>query len=292
MKLAYFMAAHKGPDQLRSLVRSIYSPENYYLLHMDRVADAACHAAVRELDANYPNVWVLPGKNIHWGGYSVVANELRGMQRLLALADDWDYFINLSGQDMPLRSQGEISTYLAEHHGRNFIECFRPDLSDRWLNALARIRKVRFEMPFSKRTRAIPLLRIDRSFLLDGAVWYGGSQWFILTREFCQYVAHAKEIAKYRRFFRSTFAADEAFFQTAIMNSEFKKTVVNDTKRYVVFEGESPNPRILTMRDYPALCASNAFFARKFDDQIDQEVINRLADRALQGAPVSADALE
>jgi len=45
-----------------------------------------------------------------WGGYSLVDAELRGIKELLKMSLKWEFFINLSGQDFPLKSNLTRST--------------------------------------------------------------------------------------------------------------------------------------------------------------------------------------
>lgn len=101
MKLAYLIMAHKNPAQLERLIGAIHAPDNYYLLHVDRRAEANCHAAAAGLAKQYPEVELLRSRSCRWGGWSQVAVQLAGMKRLLRRADDWSFFINLSGQDFP-----------------------------------------------------------------------------------------------------------------------------------------------------------------------------------------------
>ena len=52
----------------------------------------------------------------------MVDAELRGMAELLKMNSSWKYFINLSGQDFPLKSQEQIARFLVTNHGKEFIK--------------------------------------------------------------------------------------------------------------------------------------------------------------------------
>ena len=86
------------------------------------------------------------------------------------------------------------------------------------------------------------LVRIDRRFLIRRSDWYGGSAWFILNRQLCEYVVDTREVREYRWFFKNTEVPVESFFQTVIMNSEHRDTVVNDNKRMITWDDNSPAP--------------------------------------------------
>lgn len=63
------------------------------------------HRQVHALAAQYPNVRVTPWRMATiWGGASLLTMYLRSMADLLAMRDwSWDFFINLSAADYPIR---------------------------------------------------------------------------------------------------------------------------------------------------------------------------------------------
>lgn len=71
---------------------------------------------------DFPNTYILDSENVVWGGYSMVQAELNGMQYLLSINAEWDFFINLSGQDYPLKSQKSIREFLTKNKGNNFLK--------------------------------------------------------------------------------------------------------------------------------------------------------------------------
>ena len=76
------------------------------------------------------------------------------------------------------------------------------------------------------------------------------------------------------KFYKHAFAPGEMFFQTILMNSQFKNRIVNDNKRYVEFIDS--HPRVLTIRDYDTLKQGGYFFARKFDPKIDSQILDAI----------------
>ena len=71
---------------------------------------------------------------------------------------------------------------------------------------------------------------------------------------------------------------DEMFVQTAIMNSPYADTVVNNNLRYTDWsESDQPGaPKTFTMKDYDAIVSSGKLFARKFDENKDMDIIRKL----------------
>lgn len=63
------------------------------------------HREVLSLAGRYPNIRVTPWRmSTIWGGASLLTMYLRSMEDLLRMADwSWDFFINLSAADYPIR---------------------------------------------------------------------------------------------------------------------------------------------------------------------------------------------
>ncbi len=122
IKIAYLILVHRLPDQFKRLFKAIYESSNFYLIHIDKKESQKIGEEIRSFLKSYPNVHILDSENVIWGGYSMVRAELDGIKYLLEMDAEWDYFINLSGQDFPLKSQNVIKSFLSENYGRNYIK--------------------------------------------------------------------------------------------------------------------------------------------------------------------------
>ena len=101
----------------------------------------------------------------------------------------------------------------------------------------------------------------------------------ILSRKFCEYICYSPEVKRFKRFYRHTFISDEGFFQTVIMNTSYKATIVNDDKRTIVWVPMGTiklRPRDFTSKDAEFLLASQGLFARKFDETVDAGIFSIL----------------
>jgi hypothetical protein len=77
-------------------------------------------------------------------------------------------------------------------------------------------------------------------------------------------------------FFRTMPAPNEVFLQTVLVNSR-KFHIVADSKRYIDWSTTRNNhPKTLGIGDVPAMLASGAHWARKFDSESDPEVLDIL----------------
>jgi hypothetical protein len=283
--IAYFLLVHRYPEQFKRLFKAIHDPRNHYLIHVDKSSGPALEADIRAFLSAYPNAAMLKAKKALWGGYSLVDAELRGMAQLLAMDANWEYFINLSGQDFPLKSQGQIARFLAENHGKEFIKIadqqqVRPDTMPRVGKVFLEIRNRIFQTIFSRR-------------FLKGATPYIGNQWMVVSRRFCQFVCHDPKASRFKAFYKNTFIADEGFFQTVMMNNTAAHgRIVNDDLRMIDWVPDGViklRPRTFTLDDAAALTASPALFARKFDESVDADIFaalekNLLTQSALERA--------
>lgn len=269
--IAYFLLLHRYPEQFERMLKAIYDTKNIYLIHVDKNSDKKVKAYIKDCTLRFPNIYFLESKSALWGGYSLVDAELRAMKTLLNLNKDWNYYINLSGQDFPLKSQSEIAAFLSANSGKEFIK-----VADQALvrpETMHRIRKYVLEFQY----RLFETF-ISRRFL-ENATPYIGNQWKIVTRSFCDYVCNDTAVHRFKKFYANTFIADEAFFQTVLMNSHFKDQLVNSDYRmidWVDLGDRKLRPKIFTIKDIARLLSSKDLFARKFDATIDYAVMSSL----------------
>jgi len=270
--IVYLILVHRYPGQFKRLFRAIYHLANYYLVHVDRRSGVGLQTEIQDFLSSFPNASLLKSKSILWGGYSLVDAELRGIKELLKMGSEWEFFINLSAQDFPLKSQMYIQDFLSRNIGKDFIKVanqskFRPDTLSRIENYVTESGDSMLSTPILKR----PYLRAVTPYI--------GNQWMILSRKFCEFVSYSPEVDRFKRFYRHTFIADEGFFQTVIMNSSYEGTIVNDDKRIIVWVPLGTiklRPRDFTSKDAKFLLASQGLFARKFDETVDAEILSIL----------------
>lgn len=277
--IAYFILVHRFPEQFKRLFQSIYLPGNSYVVHIDKSSGPELAGNLAKFLEPYQGVQILAARNALWGGYSLVDAELRSMAMLLKMDRDWTHYINLSGQDFPLKSQSYIRKFLTANPGRQFIRAVnqqseRPDTMNRvshyFIEGLGRIFQT----------------RIARKFLHDASPFIG-TQWKAVTRSFCEFVCNDPQARRFKQFYRRTFIADEAFFQTVMMNHLGQGEMMNDDLRMIdwVPDGDIKlRPRNFGSADIAALERSPNLFARKFDEIEDRDVLGLLETHLLTRA--------
>ena len=270
--IAYLILVHRYPNQFKRLFKAIYHPDNHYLIHVDKRSGTALQTEIQNFLADFPNASLLKSEKAIWGGYSLVDAELRGIKELLRMDKQWEFFINLSAQDFPLKSQTYIHNYLSRNIGKDFLKVLnqfkaRPDTMHRVEEYVIEAGDEIISEPIVKR----PFLR--------GVTPYIGNQWMILSRKFCEFVSYSAEVERFKEFYKNTLIADEGFFQTVIMNTSYKANIVNDDKRtidWIPMGTIKLRPRDFTIHDANALTSNQDLFARKFDETVDRDILSLL----------------
>lgn len=269
--IGYFILLHRLPEQFKRMFRAIYAPGNSYVIHVDKGSGPEMAADIADFLKPYQGVAIIAAQKALWGGYSLVDAELRGMAKLLTMNSSWTHYINLSGQDFPLKSQAYIRDFLHANPQRQYIRALdqraiRPDTMNRvshvFVEAMGRMFRT----------------GLPRAFL-KGATPFIGTQWKAVTRGFCQFAVHHPSAARFKAFYRRSFIPDEAFFQTLIMNSGAQGEVMNDDLRTIdwVPDGDIKlRPRTFVAADALRLTHSPDLFARKFDADEDDVILDML----------------
>lgn len=271
MRLVYHIAAHDKPWQLDWLASGILADGDRYMIHIDRKAGDDVVDSARRSFAGHPDVVFQERQSIIYSEWRMSQIEIDAIRHFVETSDDWDYFVNLSGQCYPLRPIGVIKDELARTPEANYIKCLPFDSLPPYFRRRrdffcfrAGDRLVRTPLPWP-RPRGI---RVD---------WHG-SAWHILTRPFCEWLLSDPTAQRIMQFHRHTKMPMEMVMQTLIMNSPFRDTTT-DHRRCILWEPHTPHPITLRREHLPKLLEHPAYFARKFDAEVDREVLEALRDR-------------
>lgn len=281
MKVCYLILAHKNAPQLQRLISRLSGTGTSFFVHINRRETEMYHQSVAAL-AEFDNVHFIRQHKIWWGTFSIVEAILEGMQQIVQLNIAYDRLVLLSGQDYPIKSNSQIQQFFAQAVDKSYISYFSLSANNIWTNGDgwydAKRRTENFYLRYRSKMIAIPLKRK----LPYGMMVYGGSLWFNLTRECVEYVVGIVESnRKYVNFMAHTFLPDEIFFQTLLLNSPLRSTIISNDLRYIDWEKANPTPPgTLMVEDFENLRQSPALYARKFDMNRDVEIFN-LIDRSM-----------
>ena len=317
MKVCFIILAHHQPVVFRRLIKQLSWENSDIVVHIDKRSD------LKEFKLpDQDNVHFIRKRNkVFWGGWSLTSTICECLEYALEVSDA-DYFMYLAGTDFPLKHRHVISRYLAENHPANFLNYY-PLVPGIWGYGLIKYYqlidlKARFiderHGKTERRERKLNLFLagivskfvalLNRKLLPRNTDWisfYSGSSRWCLNRNTTQFLVDyfnsgsSRQLRVYLRLARNS---DEVFFQTAILNSEFKKYCVSfdeseareifdhrkepmaDEKRvylhYIDWNPERENPAILDESDLPALEESGKFFACKFTAEKSLGLIERL----------------
>lgn len=116
----------------------------------------------------------------------------------------------------------------------------------------------------------------------DNVKFYSGSSWICLSGEMEDWMEnYLKAHPEYIRFYRNVNCPDENFFQTLVMNSPYKDKR-EDYLHYVDWSKSGNNPKVLKIEDLENLMASDKLMARKFDVDVDRNIIIKLKEQILK----------
>jgi hypothetical protein len=283
-KLAYLMMVHekKGFDQLVETLEILDDGHAITLIHVD--AKASCGELFSMIDR-----WITARKekdhnsavylaktrfcNI-WGHISLVNTQLSGFWELMDIAD-WDYVINLSNYDYPLKSNAEIyeTLQLPHSNGMNFVE-YWTDTSKHWKLIFGDLSERFFkthlaQFDFSNLYHPPELGLIASPFPRWRA--YKHHQWIILTPEAVKFFRTDSKAITFLAFAEHSFIPDESYIGTGtiiipnlvLVNSpQFDGRIINDNRRYLRFNGGA-HPTWLGYKDrhlFPPNEPSPSFF--------------------------------
>ncbi|KAM3867484.1 beta-1,3-galactosyl-O-glycosyl-glycoprotein beta-1,6-N-acetylglucosaminyltransferase-like [Diretmus argenteus] len=131
--LAYSIIVHHKVQNFERLLRAIYAPQNVYCVHVDKKAETSVLAAVMAITSCFHNVFMASRPvNVVYAAWPRVQADLNCMADLYNASTTWKYFINLCGQDFPLKTNLEIVRSLRALKGGNSMESEQMAEGKKW----------------------------------------------------------------------------------------------------------------------------------------------------------------
>ena len=120
--IAYSILMYENVYQMETLLNLIYKPQNVYCIHVDSSSQKSVINAVRRLVRCFDNVFIATDlKHVEYGTLSIVEAELSCLRDLWKFKH-WKYFINLTGKELPIRTNRELVQILKAYKGGNDIQ--------------------------------------------------------------------------------------------------------------------------------------------------------------------------
>lgn len=280
---AYMIIAHNQFELLEKLILALDDERNDIYVHIDaKVKNFDFEhfiKIVKNSKVNYSNERF----NIKWGSFEMVKAEYALLKKVFESGKKYDYVHLLSGVDLPIKSNDEIHGFFDAHIGNEYIHFTSESLND---TELDRVRAYHFAT--GRRNYFRRFITKLESYLartvgvnrIKNIKVQKGSQWFSITGDFAEYVLQQRDFVFKQ--FKHTLIPDEFFIQTILINSEYvsKLFMPNcDNNHFAcarLIDWERGNPYVWRSKDFDEIMASPCMFARKFDANIDSEIIDKI----------------
>lgn len=280
-KHAYLILAHNEFGMLEKLVKFLDNENNDIYIHIDKKVKNFDFQGFSDL-VKYSVISFVPRISVRWGDISMCRAEYSLLNAALS-GGEYSYYHLLSGVDIPLKSMEEIFDFFEKNNGVEFVNIsskeIRPAEYDRIRTFhFATGRRNLFNRAVTKAESVLShLFHFDRARNIEIK---RGSQWFSITNEFAKYLMSKKNFVMKQ--FHHTLIPDEFFVQTVLVNSPFKDNVYDlrmhnrnsDPIRYT--DWKRGTPYTFTMDDYDELVNCGCLFARKFSNQVDSRICEKL----------------
>lgn len=273
MKHAILILAHKDFAQLIHLVE-YFQRDCFVFIHLDKKfpvsdqerAELYSYLQVKGVYAEY---------SVHWGGFCILRSEIFLLEKALS-ACDADYFHLISGQDYPIRPLDTFLEFWEKNAGKDFLQYVHLPHPKWDRNTFSRFQYYYpydyfNDSKYSKTLRKITDFQkkhgIKRRIPDPFDHLYGNSQWFSLTRgSVATLVDYTRKKPRLYRRMWMTFAPEESYISTVLVNLLGHENIVSYNKRFIRWKYENGNsPANLGLEHFRYLVESDSLFARKFE---------------------------
>lgn len=278
--LAFAIKMHQNPGQVEQLLRTIYRPHNVYCVHVDKKTDNGTFEIMKKIGNCLSNVVIVKERErVVYASFGLVKAELKCMQIMLSSKINWKYYINMAGQEFPLRTNLEMVKILKDMKGANDIETYNHPVFLDW-----RIRK-RYTVTGNSLSETGNKAAMPYKINISKGSAYG-----LFTRNFVDFILSDRIAKEVVRYFNDTFAPEENVWATLNTlpwapggySMEVRHLLSTFLSRAVIWSGDSPRCHgnfvrgicVFKSRDFQWLVKRPQFFANKFDHSVDANILN------------------
>lgn len=265
--IAIIICAHKNKNQVQRLINRLKHKEIDIYIHIDKKFNVDKFDNAKTLKTRY---------DVKWGDDTLVNCTIDFLEEVQN--KKYSHYIFISGQDYPIVSPDTIVNFFKKHKNTDFLEYAKIGTQPKEWNILNRYNYYRFD---NRLLNFISRKLWSKREIFKNQPHYGGSVWWMLTDNSIRYITSQYRKLNLHKKIKHTVCIDEVIIQTILCNSKYKENIVNDNYRYIDWsdhkQGKNDgNPNILTKKDYKKIINSGKFFARKFEETIDSEILDML----------------
>ena len=301
MQKNYLILAHKNPLQLGRMIERLDDGASKFFIHLDAKTPIEPFAACLE---GAHICFIEPRERCVWGDFSIVRATIHLME---AASEEQGLFILMSGQDYPIQSQGYINAFLERNKEFDFIEI--EPLEEKWKPKMVKDKLEHYHIlhseerghsncyaPFAhcsvfQKLRTLTHLLKGRlsqkNFKLLCSLpkrvapferQYAGSQfWAFSERTFYAVLHYIREHkAALEEYYKYTSSPDEIYFHSVLMDLVAKDSTIKLKEQITYVNYFRKNNVFITEDSEKLTSAKGKLFARKFDTDIDIEILNKL----------------
>lgn len=285
MKIAFLILAHKNPNQLTQLVEQLSHTETEIYIHIDKKSDLSIFKNEFNRANIHPKLLVQKVDIIY---SSITYIDATYYLIKKAKYDGCDYFVLLSGLDLPLRPVDEIVSFFKKQRNTDFFDYIEMPNKNLVYSGKTRTEYYNFKIRKKMETLFPPkeiqhqmswkgkllnwfLLfksrgKTKREFPLGMTPYYSSQWWCMSLKSITYIIEFLEKNPEYYDYHKKALHPEEMFFQSIILNSERKINVVNDNKRYIRWKEGKKHPELIGLDELNEIRkVSNDLFARKFD---------------------------
>lgn len=284
-KQAILIMAHNNIFTLEKILSILDSDYFDFYIHIDKKSSININNINKNI-CKKSSINIYKSIDIRWADYSQVEAELFLLSK--SIKKDYSYYHLISGNDMPIKKAKDIYDYFNDSN-KEFVHFASKTMASKkisWIKYyhifMKNLRNNTFFIILDKIYVIMQkLLFINR--LKKDYKYMTGANWFSITKKLANYVLENEN--EINKMYKNTRSSDEIFLQTLVENSNFKDNLYNkdyndnydSCKRYIKWNGNVPY--VFKKVDCDELLNSNMFFARKFDEKIDKEIIQLLYEK-------------
>ncbi|GEM_PF-3377688 len=323
-KIAILILAHKKPDQLKQLLIKLDDINFDFFIHIDAKSEFSLfYKSINGILINSNITWINNRVKTYFNDYSLIEATCRCAEEAMS-HHDYSYFILLTGQDYPIKTNKYIYEYLLKSYPMSFIDMYGVDEAYNkgveWVKNIGyyyfsqRIRRkilgiVGDRFYFSSRGKVVRLFAVVYDKIMSSIkysprqklknthyIYSAGSHFWILPDTSVRFILDKYHNDKMlSSIFKHISAPEESYFQT-ILSVKPNLLLPNEYIQFQSQEREMDNPALRLIKwyengihtnghpaiwkkeDFKFLLTADALFARKFDMDIDNDIIT-LIDR-------------
>ncbi|XP_061197712.1 beta-1,3-galactosyl-O-glycosyl-glycoprotein beta-1,6-N-acetylglucosaminyltransferase-like [Saccostrea echinata] len=283
--LAFTIKMHTNADQGEQLLRNIYRSHNVYCIYVDRKAIKQFFNIMQQLGRCFQNVFVVEGRQrVTYASIDLVHAELECMRVLMKSNVKWKYYINLTGQEFPLKTNLEIVQILKTLNGANDIESydFPVGLQYRYKYKYVKVRNKMIQSNTTHPSFRYPI-KIRK-----------GSAYAMLTYAFVNFVLFDDISEEFIEWLSYTYSPEETLFATLnslpwapggydIMTSEESNTFLSRAIKWQMRRADCGGQWVRSVcvygpSDLPWLLRQPQVIANKFDIRVDTTSVDCLEE--------------